>query len=115
MDLQMGYLSEVSSRDSLWVFYILGYIFQNNRRQVFKILNYRSSLLCLVLSGFPLSLVYWLILRELLSIQYSGNSIAKVCYQVSIIRHHSKIYTAGSAEDVYIPVIIQLTWEPYLQ
>ena len=46
--------------------------------------------------------------------QYSGNSIAKLCYRVCIIWHHSKIYTTGSAEDVYIPVIIQLTWEPYL-
>ena len=46
---------------------------------------------------------------ELSSIQDSWNSSAKQCYQVSIIRHHSKIYTVGSAEDVYIPIIVQST------
>ena len=44
MDQQSGYLSEVSSRDSLRVFYILGYIFQSDRCMVFGILKYRSSL-----------------------------------------------------------------------
>ena len=78
---RLGYLSEVSCRDSLRVFYILGYIFQSDRCLVFGILNYRSSLLCSVLSRFPLSSVFWLILRATLSIQYSGNSIAKLCYQ----------------------------------
>ena len=73
MDLQSSYLSEVSSRDSLRVFYILGYIFQSDRRQVFGILSYWSSL-----------------------------------FMVSIIWHRSKIYAAGSAEDVS-------TREPYLQ
>jgi len=41
--------------------------------------------------------------------QYSGNSIAKLCYQVNIIWHRLKIYTAGSAEDVYILIIVQST------
>ena len=41
--------------------------------------------------------------------KYNGDSIAKRCYQVSIIRHRSKIYTAGSAEDVYIVIIVQST------
>jgi len=41
--------------------------------------------------------------------QYSGNSIAKQSYQVSIIQHHSKIYTARTAEDVYILIIVQST------
>jgi len=41
--------------------------------------------------------------------QYSGNSIVKLCYQVNIIRHRSKVYTAGSAEDVYIVIIVQST------
>ena len=76
-----GYLSEVSSRNSLWIFYILGYIFQSDRCLVFGIHNYRSSLFCSELSGFSLPLVFWLILRATLSKQYSGNSIAKLCYQ----------------------------------
>ena len=42
-------------------------------------------------------------------IKYSGNSIAKLCYQVNIIWHRSKIYTAGSAEDVYILITVQST------
>jgi len=41
--------------------------------------------------------------------QYSWNSIAKQCYQVSIIQHRSKIYTAGSAEDIYILIVVQST------
>ena len=32
-------------------------------------------------------------------------------FMVSIIRHRSKIHTAGSAEDVYILIIVQSTWE----
>jgi len=93
--------------DFLRLFSILGYILQSDWCRVFGILNYRCSLLCSALSGFPLSSVFWLILGELSSMQHNWNSIAKQCYQVSIIRHHSKIYTARSAEDVYIPVIIQ--------
>ena len=76
-----GYLSEVNSRNSLRIFYILGYIFQSDWCLVFGILNYRSSLLCSGLSGLSLSSVFWLILRVTLSMQYSGNSIAKLCYQ----------------------------------
>jgi len=34
----------------------------------------------------------------------------KAVLPVSIIRHHSKIYTAGSAEGVYILITIQSTW-----
>ena len=30
---------------------------------------------------------------------------------VSIIWHRLKIYAAGSAEDVYIQIIVQSTWE----
>ena len=56
--------------------------------------------LCSVLSGFSLSSVFWLILGATLSMQYSGNSIAKQRHQISIIWHRLKIYTAGSAEDV---------------
>ena len=76
-----GYLSEVSSRDSLRVFYILGYIFQSDRYLVFGILNYWSSLLCSGLSGFSLTSVSWLILGATVSMQYCGNPIAKLCYQ----------------------------------
>ena len=39
-----GYLSEVGSLDSLWVFYILGFILRSDWWMVFRILNYRSSL-----------------------------------------------------------------------
>ena len=46
--------------------------------------------------------------------QYIGNSIAKLCYRVSIIWHRLKIYTTGNAKDVYILVIVQSPWEPYL-
>ena len=35
----------------------------------------------------------------------------KAVLPVSIIWHRSKIYAAGSAEDIYIPIIVQLTWE----
>ena len=42
-------------------------------------------------------------------VKYSGDSIAKRCYQVNIIRHRSEIYTAGSAEDIYILIIVQST------
>jgi len=42
--------------------------------------------LCSVLAGFSLSSAFWLILGVILSMKYSGNSIAKRCYQVSIIR-----------------------------
>jgi len=87
MDLQSSYLSEVGIRVSLLIFYILGYILQIDRYLVFGILYYRSSLLCSVLSGFSLSSVFWLILGVILTMQYSGDSIAKQCYQVSIIRH----------------------------
>ena len=59
--------------------------------------------------GFSLSLVFWLILGATLSMQYSENSIAKLCYQISIIWHCSEIYTAGSAEDFYILIIDQST------
>ena len=38
--------------------------------------------LCSILSGFSLSSVFWLILRAILSMQYGGNSIAKLCYQL---------------------------------
>jgi len=46
-----GYLSKVSSRDSLWVFYILSYIFHSDRCLVFKILNYRYSSFMLSIIG----------------------------------------------------------------
>jgi len=59
--------------------------------------------------GSSSSSVFWLILEVILSMQYSGNFITKQCYQVSIIRYRSKIYTTGSAEDVYILIIVQLT------
>jgi len=59
------------------------------------------------------SSVFWLIFGVVLSMQYSGNSITKQCYQVSIIWHRSKIYTAGSVENIYVPIIIQSTWERY--
>ena len=75
IDLRSGYLSEVSNLVSLWLFYILGYIFQSDQRLVFGILNYRSSLLCLVLSGYSLSSVFRSILGVILSIHYIGNSI----------------------------------------
>ena len=35
----------------------------------------------------------------------------KAVLSVSIIWHRSEIYTAGSAEDVYIQIIVQSTWE----
>ena len=78
MDLLPGYLSEDGIRDSLRLFFIHGYIFQSDRRLVFGILNYRSSLLCSGLSRFFLSTVFWLIPRATLSMQYSGNSIAEL-------------------------------------
>ena len=106
IDPRLGYLPEVGIQISLRLLYILGYIFQSDQCLVFGILNSRSSLLCSVLSGFSLYLVFWLILGELSSMQYSWNSIAKQCYKVSIIRHRSKIYT-GSAEDVYIRITVQ--------
>jgi len=87
---QSGYLSEVSTRDSLRTFYILGYIFQNDWCLVFRILNYQSSLLCSGLSGFLLSSVFWLILGGLSSMQYNRNSIAKQRHQISIIWYRSK-------------------------
>jgi len=59
IDLRSGYLLEVRIWVSQQLFYILGYIFQSDRHPVFGILNYRSSLLCSVLSGFSLSLVFW--------------------------------------------------------
>ena len=114
---QNGSTIELSFRrrypDFLRLFSILGYILQSDWCRVFRILNYRSSLLCSVLSGFPLSSVFWLILGELSSMQYSGNSITKQWYRISIIWHRSKIYTAGSAEDIYVPIIIQSTWQRY--
>jgi len=69
MDLQLGYLSEVSSKDSLWVFYILGCIFLSNRRQVFRILNYRCSLLCSVLSEF--SFIFSILVYSRRAINYA--------------------------------------------
>jgi len=75
IDLRSGYLSEVSNLVSLWLFYILGYIFQSDQRLVFGILNYRSSLLCLVLSGYSLSSVFRSILGITLSIHHIRNSI----------------------------------------
>ena len=98
--------------DFLRLLYILGYIFQSDRCLEFGILNYWSSLLCSTLSGFSLSSVFWLILGELSSMQYSWNFITKKWYQISIIRHRSKTYTTGSAEDVYILIIVQSLESP---
>ena len=39
----------------------------------------------------------------------------KAVVSVSIIRHRSEIYTAGSAEDIYILIVVQSTREPYPQ
>ena len=63
--------------------------------------------LCLVLSEYSLSSTFWLIRGVILSMEYSGNSIARLCSRVCIIWHRSKIYTAGSVEDVYILIIVQ--------
>ena len=68
-----------------------------------------SSLFMLSIIRIFLSSIFWLILRVILSMQYSGNSIAKPCYEVSIIRHRSKNYTTRSAEDIYILIIVQPT------
>ena len=125
-NLRYGYTREVVA-SSEWSYDMissaismkLGILWIDPDRVIFQksavgILNYRSSLLCSGLSGFSLSSVFWLILGATLSMQYSENSIARRCYQVSIIRHRSKIYTARSAEDVYIMAIVQSTWDPYL-
>ena len=102
IDPRSGYLSKVGIRVFLRLFSILGNILQSDWCLVSGILNYRSSLFKLSIFRVFLSLVFWLILKVILSMQCSENSIAKKCYLVSIIQHRSKIYTVGSAEDVYI-------------
>jgi len=47
INLQSCYHLEDNIRDSLQLFYILDYVFQSDRRLVFRILNYRSSLFML--------------------------------------------------------------------
>ena len=114
IDPRLGYLSEVGIWISLRLLYILGYIFQSNRCLVFDILKLSVFFIYAQhYQGSPSSSVFWLILEVILSIQYSENSIAKQCYQVSIIWHRSKIYTAGSVEDIYVLIIVQSTWEHY--
>ena len=94
IDPRSGYLSDVGIRISLRLLYIPGYILQSDWCLVFGILNYRSSLLCSVLSEFSISSVFWLILGELSGMQYIGNSITKQWHQIIFIWHRSKIYTA---------------------
>ena len=65
----------------LYGYSIFSVISFSDRCLVFGILNYWSSSLCSGLSGFSLSSVFWLILGATLSMQYGGNSIAKLCHQ----------------------------------
>ena len=109
-----GYLSEVSTRDSLRIFYNLGYIFQSDRRLVFRILNYRSSLF--MLSIIRVFFIFSVLAHSQNDIKYAVQRefYCKAVVSVSIIRHRSEIYTVRNAENVYILTIDQSTWGPYL-
>ena len=79
--------------DFLRLFYSLGYIFQSDRCLVFRILNYRSSLLCSVSSGFPLSSVFWLILEKAIK-----DAVQREFYYKAMI---SNQYYLASFKDLY--------------
>ena len=96
------------------LFSILGYIFQSDRRPVFKILNYRSSLFMLrIIKIFFIFgiLVYsqsnskHTVHREFYyrfhQVQLHASQIEK-WYRVNIVWHRLKIYIVESAEDIHV-------------
>jgi len=108
-DPRSDYLSEVGIRVSLLLFYILGYILQSDRYLVFGILNYRPSL-------FMLSIIRVFFIFSILAHSRSDIKFAvqRVFYCKAVLSGQYylasfEVYTAGSAEDVYIMIIVQST------
>ena len=104
-DPRSGYLSEVGIRIFLQFFSILGYILQSDRCLVFGILYYRSYLF--MRSIIRVFFIFGILDHSRSDIKYT---VQREFYCKPVyIRHSSKIYTAGSAEDVYILIIVQST------